>query len=395
MNWQYVRLGDVIAEARPGFASGSDVSDGIAQLRMNNLTRDGKLDWSKVRRVDLPKKVDHLLLAPGDVLFNATNSPDLVGKTAFFDGFHEPITFSNHFLRLRPIQEKLDGKFLAHWMHKQFESGAFQRMCKQWVNQATVSRDLLLSLDFPLPPLDEQQRIAAILDQAEKLRAMRRVAIDLLDQLPQAIFLEQFGDPVSNPHGWASGTLSEIALQITDGEHQTPKRQALGIKLLSARNVKDGYLDFSDVDHVSDDEYARISKRCDPKRGDILISCSGTIGRVAPVAVDEPLSLVRSAALVRPKLAVIDTPFLVEVLRTPALRRRMVQRANASSQANLFQNQIRELPVILPPIKLQHEFGVRIESIRRSKVVHQSAFDELNALFAALRAHSFGGTDAG
>ena len=56
MNWQYVRLGDVIAEARPGFASGSDVSDGIAQLRMNNLTRDGKLDWSKVRRVDLPKK---------------------------------------------------------------------------------------------------------------------------------------------------------------------------------------------------------------------------------------------------------------------------------------------------------------------------------------------------
>lgn len=89
-----------------------------------------------------------------------------------------------------------------------------------------VSKSKFEALTIPIPPLHEQRRIAAILDQAEELRAKRRAAITLLDQLPQAIFLEMFGDPISNPLGWASGKLSEYALQITDGEHQTPKKHA-------------------------------------------------------------------------------------------------------------------------------------------------------------------------
>jgi type I restriction enzyme S subunit len=151
MSWPTVSLGEVIQEAKSGFASGTDVDDGIAQLRMNNVTRDGKLDWSRLRRVDLPRKIDHLLLERGDVLFNATNSPELVGKTALFRGFPEPLTFSNHFLRLRPIKDLLEGAFLARWLQREFASGRFRGMCKQWVNQATVSRELLLSLDLPLP----------------------------------------------------------------------------------------------------------------------------------------------------------------------------------------------------------------------------------------------------
>ena len=84
-------LGDVLVEARPGFACGDDPADGVFQFRMNNITTEGQLDLIKKRRVPRDSRnIDRYLVEPGDVLFNATNSPDLVGKTAYFPGLEEP-----------------------------------------------------------------------------------------------------------------------------------------------------------------------------------------------------------------------------------------------------------------------------------------------------------------
>jgi type I restriction enzyme S subunit len=159
--WPESQLADVVKEAKPGFASGENPTDGVFQYRMNNLRSDGRFDFSKKRRVSKDtKKLDSYLLIPGDVLFNATNSPDLVGKSAFFDGHSEPAVFSNHFIRLRPDGSRLDGRFLARWLQLQFHRRLFRSRCKQWVNQATFSRDALLSLNVPVPPIEEQRRIA-------------------------------------------------------------------------------------------------------------------------------------------------------------------------------------------------------------------------------------------
>ena len=80
-----IALSDVLSEAKSGFACGEDVEDGVFQFRMNNITTEGGLDLSKKRRVPSDYRgIDNFLVEVGDVLFNATNSPDLVGKTAFF-----------------------------------------------------------------------------------------------------------------------------------------------------------------------------------------------------------------------------------------------------------------------------------------------------------------------
>ena len=159
--------------------------------------------------------------------------------------------------------------------------------------------DLVKGVEVLLPPLAEQRRIAEVLDRAEALRAKRRAALAQLDSLTQSLFLDMFGDPATNPKGWPKQKLGDIAKQITDGEHQTPKRTTHGIKLLSARNVRDGFIDVTDVDYVSQEEHERIKRRCNPEKGDVLISCSGTIGRVATVSTTEPFSLVRSVALIK------------------------------------------------------------------------------------------------
>ena len=88
--WQTLRLSDVVVDAKPGFACGEDPPDGVFQFRMNNVTIEGKLDFSKKRRVPRDtRNLETFLLDPGDVLFNATNSPELVGKSAFFPGHDE------------------------------------------------------------------------------------------------------------------------------------------------------------------------------------------------------------------------------------------------------------------------------------------------------------------
>jgi type I restriction enzyme S subunit len=143
--WRWVRLGEVIAEAQGGFASGERSADGVIQLRMNNVTTRATFDWSTVLRVpsDEPTRRKYSL-RPGDVLFNNTNSTELVGKTALFPGHSEPVVYSNHFIRLRAAQEKLDPRFLALWLRSQWQQKVFAAICNQWVGQAAVQRDKLL-----------------------------------------------------------------------------------------------------------------------------------------------------------------------------------------------------------------------------------------------------------
>ncbi len=150
MPWPTATLGELLQDARSGFASGQEDATGVIQVRMNNLTREGSWDLIKRRHVPAtPTQLDRFALESGDVLFNLTNSPDLVGKTALLRHLDEPMVFSNHFIRLRTDRKYLDSAFLARWLQMQFGRGTFRRMCQQWVNQAAVGRDALLALHIP------------------------------------------------------------------------------------------------------------------------------------------------------------------------------------------------------------------------------------------------------
>jgi type I restriction enzyme S subunit len=230
-----------------------------------------------------------------------------------------------------------------------------------------------------------------VLDAADELRAIRRQAIAKLDTLTQAIFIDMFGDPAQNVHKWEECKLEDVALQVTDGEHATPPRTTAGVKLLSARNVRDGFLALEDVDYVSIETYNNLKQRCDPSAGDVLISCSGTIGRVTALDGTEPFALVRSVALVRPDADLIHPLYLEAYLQTVSMNRLMKQRANASSQANLFQNQVRSLPLFLPPQDLQRRFTSVISETRPNDDALSRSQCGLDTLFASLQQRAFRG----
>jgi type I restriction enzyme S subunit len=387
--WQSLPILEVLVDAKPGFACGEDPSDGVFQFRMNNVTTEGQLDFSKKRRVPRDtRNIDAYLVEPGDVLFNATNSPELVGKSAFYAGHVEPSVFSNHFLRLRPNVEKLDGRFLARWLTLQFQRRVFQSMCRQWVNQATVGRESLLALRIPLPPLAEQRRIAEILDQAEALRAKRRTALARLDTLNQAMFLDLFGDPLVNPRKWEMKKLGNVgtldrgvskhrprnAPELLDGPHP----------LVQTGDVAncDGYIrsyasTYSDVG-------LRQSKLW--PAGTLCITIAANIAKTGILMFDScfPDSVVGFKA---------EDRETVEFVRTwlSFLQASLEESAPESAQKNINLAILRDLDIPFPPHPLRREFASRIAAVEKLKTSYRASLAEMDTLFAALQHRAFRG----
>lgn len=248
----------------------------------------------------------------------------------------------------------------------------------------------LKSLQIPLPPLPQQKKIAAILDEADAYRQKTKALISKYDELTQSLFLDMFGDPGGNPNHYESFKVDDIATKVTDGDHATPKREESGIKLLSCRNIKNGYIDFqAGLDYVGKEEFDRMFKRCNPEYGDILISCSGTIGRTTAVKIDEPFVLVRSAALIKPKRELTNSLYLEYYFRTSYMQAVMIRNANTSSQANLFTGPIKKLPVLVPPLTLQIQFAERVEAIEAQKAQAQQELEKAEELFGSLLQGAF------
>jgi type I restriction enzyme S subunit len=148
-------------------------------------------------------------LEPGDLLLNeASGSPREVGKPAIWRGEIEDCAFQNTLLRVRP-KPIVDPRYLLQFFQHEAATGAFARGARG-VGIHHLGRDALAKWPVPLPPLNEQRRIAAILDQADDLRARRRQLLECAEELPRSIFVELFGDPASNPRGLPLVPLGEV-----------------------------------------------------------------------------------------------------------------------------------------------------------------------------------------
>ena len=387
-----VKLKNIVVDSQSGFASGERTNDGVVQLRMNNVTTKGALDWSSFIRVPTTEKqLQKFQLNPGDILFNSTNSPELVGKTTIFENFKEPVVFSNHFVRLRVDDTKVVSKFLARWFGYKWQKGLFKRLCTRWVNQAAVRKEDLLALELPLPPLPEQERIAAILDKADRLRRLRRYALQLGDSYLQSVFLEMFGDPFTNPMGWEKVKLDTLCTQIRDGTHHTPKYVPAGIPFITVRNIVSGKLDFSNTKFITREEHNLLIKRVNPEVGDILVSKDGTIGVPCLIDDDRDFSIFVSVALLKPKTELIHPLFLTTQFRTDGVQRQIRENSKGIAIRHLHLVDFKRLQILLPPPTKQQEFVKIVQRYERLRSQQRESLRQAEHLFESLLDQAFKG----
>ena len=174
-------------------------------------------------------KRDEQMIRPHDILVSSANSWNLVGKCCSVNTLSYEAAPGGFISVLRAKNGKIDPRFLYLW----FASDRIQTLVRSFGRKTTNISNLdikqCLSVKFPLPPLPEQRRIAAILDKADGLRAKRREAIQKLDTLLQSVFIEMFGDPVTNPKGIDLIAIGDIA-KLRSGEGLIAKNHASGGK---------------------------------------------------------------------------------------------------------------------------------------------------------------------
>ncbi|EKK7176085.1 restriction endonuclease subunit S [Vibrio alginolyticus] len=172
----------------------------------------------------------------------------------------------------------------------------------------------------------------------------------------------------SMPSDWDLVTVDDIATKVTDGDHHTPKRSDTGVLLLSARNVLNGKLSFDDVDYVPESEYERMIKRCHPEPDDLLISCSGTIGRISLVPENARFALVRSVALVKFDKSKVFPKYLEWVFRSKQVQRQIAVEQLAAAQPNLFQGSIKRLCFPCPDYVTQQKIANTMDELDKLTV---------------------------
>jgi type I restriction enzyme S subunit len=184
--WKRIALGSdgLLLEMQPGYACGKkDVAGGVVHLRMNNVTKDGYLDMTLMRRIprELAEKQGRFA-KDGDVIFVNTNSTELVGKSCLFSGWSEPCAFSNHLTKLRVNPDKLHPLWLHLCFLRLWHEGYFATHCIEFVGQSAFNKDLLRSVEIPVPPLAEQRRlvarIEALTSRVQELRALNASLVE-------------------------------------------------------------------------------------------------------------------------------------------------------------------------------------------------------------------------
>ncbi len=246
-SWRAGYVGDFAKAIEPGFASGehNQTGDGVAHLRPMNIDREGKIDLSVTKFVSANK--DGRRLAVGDVLFNNTNSPELVGKTAAMSVAGD-FAFSNHMTRIRFADEVLP-KFGALQLHFLWMRGYFKYNCVKHVNQASVSsRALARGLPFVWAPPDEQERIVAEIEKQfsrldEAVASLKRVKVNAQRFERATIQALTASSSLSTK---VTGTVADIAISLDNMRepvNKTERAKRVGTIPYLGANGQTGWID--------------------------------------------------------------------------------------------------------------------------------------------------------
>lgn len=243
-------------------------------------------------------------------------------------------------------------------------------------------------IQIPLPPLPEQRRIAAILDQAETLRTQRRVAIAQLDSLAQSLFLDMFGDPAKNTLSLPTAALGDLGDWHSGG---TPPRGSQhffdgDIPWFSSGELEAMYVSDS-AEHISADAIRQTSAKLVPA-GSLMLGMYDTAALKASLATRDGSC---NQAIAFSKIRA-DRAHPVYVYFAIVIGREHFKRLQRGvRQKNLNLSMVREIRIPLPPVLLQQTFATRVQAIEALKTQHRAALAELDALFASLQHRAFSG----
>lgn len=374
-----VELGDVcttvMGQAPPSEECNRD-GVGTPFVKAGEFSADGPIirEWT-TKPLKLAKQSDVLVCVVGATCGKINRGADCaIGRSV---------------AAVRSDPTQLDPSFLFRFLET-WSTRLRQR--SQGAAQTVITREMISELPLPLPPLPEQRRIAAILDKADALRAKRREAIAKLDQLLQSVFLDMFGDPVTNPKGWPTGRIGDMLASVKYG---TSAKAALDgpVPILRMNNLtSNGEMDLADLKYI-DLEPAELNK-CLVRPGDILFNRTNSkelVGKTAVYEGPEPMAF--AGYLVRGRISGDHAPeYISAYLNSPWGKKKLRGMCKSIvGMANINAQEFSGIEIAIPPPEVQTQFAQTVRAVRQRKAALRGQMLDLDRLFAALQRDAFAG----
>jgi len=393
--WPIVTLADVADQCLGKMLDSKKNKGRLQPYLANPNVRWFAVDTSNVKLMPFEAHEEERYgLRAGDVVICEGGE---AGRAAIWDGRVPGMKFQKAIHRVRP-REALDARFLVHRLLADFQSGRLNDYYTGATIKHFTGQDLA-RYRFPLPPICEQRRIAAILDQSDNLRSQRRRTLALLDNLEQSLFLHLFGDPIANERGWKKGSVSDFVAGFESGkslvaDDEDGSGSAFRVLKISA---------VTSLQFRADQSKALPTGYMPPeshmvRAGDLLFSRANTTELIGATAFvhEAPNYLVLPDKLWRfvwHHPARVAPLYVRQLFRQPMLRHEIGQRASGTSGSmkNISKEKVLSIPLGLPPLELQLDFATRIHAIEALKAKHRASLAHLDALFASLQHRAFRG----
>lgn len=382
MSWPVVELGSVVS-----FIGGSqppkstfkyELEDGYVRLlQIRDYKSDDNLTY-------IPENSTKKFCSKDDVMIGRYGPPVFQMLRGLEGAYNVAL------MKAQP-SEKVDRDYLFYFLKQEKLFRLIDGLSQRTAGQSGVDMDALKAYPMLLPPLEEQKRIAAILDKADAIRRKRQQAINLADEFLRSVFLDMFGDPVTNPKGWDVKKVKNFA-KVTTGN--TPSRKEAkyygeDIEWIKSDNINTPGHILTTASEFLSYEGEKVARTVE--KGSTLITCiAGSFDCIGNVAfADRKVSFNQQINALIPKHELVSDWFLYSLI---LFSKKLIQNASTNSMKGMVsKGKLEAVELILPPLEKQKEFEMIFNKQIKLKQKMNQSYLGSNTKFNSLSQKAFAG----
>jgi len=396
-----VSLNEIVTELESGSREkGGSINSGVLSIGAKHLSADGTFNLNRKEYVaeKFYKKMSSGKIKPLDILIVKDGAT--TGKTVFVEEEfpYKDAVINEHVFRVKINNEYANSKYVFYFLNS-FEG---QKQVLSDFRGATVggiTRGFIEKVRVPIPSIEDQNRIVAILDKIKTVLNKRKETIEKYDELLRAIFIDTFGNPMERPNQWKLDVIGKSLTNLTSGtsyggeENKLLEDDELGVLKVSA--VTRGFFNANEFKAVKKDVIKR--QTIHPKKGDLLFSRANTlelVGATCIVDVDyDSLFLPDKIWKVETDESLIKKTYLHYVLQNKDVRKTFLSIATGSSGSmlNISMDKFRNIVIPYPPIELQEQFEKTYLKYTRLEKILEKSHQHISELFGSISQLAFKG----
>lgn len=392
------RIGEVFEFIRNGKNIKQSGSQGYPITRIETIA-NGTINLERLGYADIfdLHQYQDYLLKKNDILMSHINSEKHLGKVAIFKG-DEKIIHGMNVLCLRPQKNIIDSKYAFYFFCSNYFKAQIPNITKKSVNQASFTVTSLKKLSIPVPTMEIQKKVVEVLDKAQLLIDMRKKQIELLDELVHSIFIDMFGDPVSNPKGWIKKTVGEVSkgkaingfFAKTEDYNESGNTEVIWISDF----INKFFCDVEGLKRIQSTE--KEIRKYGVNYGDILFCRSSLnvegIGKAACVPkVNKNVIFECHIIKISLDTSIVEPVFFKVMTDSQLFRKQIMKNSKTATMTTINQEGILKCELLVPPLKLQQEFTNIITHLHNEKNLLKESFNLLQTNFNSIMQKAFRG----